>query len=117
MVGRTSELRSRLTERRVEGKEGRTEAKEEGEDESQEGGARAGAPFSAGQLEAKGPAAATLPGSRRSQSVTVLCCSPTSGEVNMSAGGIVSKAVHREPLGDVNRIEPQGTKVEVLKCL
>jgi hypothetical protein len=35
----------------------------------------------------------------------------------MSAGGIVSKAVHREPLGDVNRIEPQGTKVEVLKCL
>lgn len=35
----------------------------------------------------------------------------------MSAGGIVSEAVHREPLGDVNRIELQGTKVEVLKYL
>lgn len=35
----------------------------------------------------------------------------------MSTGGIVPEAVHREPLGDVNRIELQGTKVEVLKCL
>lgn len=87
-----------------------------GENESQEGGAWAGAPFSAGQLEPKG---LLLPHCQAPdiQSVMVLCCSPASGEVNMSAGGIVSKAVHREPLGDVNRIEPQGTKVEVLKCL
>lgn len=35
----------------------------------------------------------------------------------MSAGSIVSEVVHREPLGDVNRIQLQGTKVEVLKCL
>lgn len=51
------------------------------------------------------------------QSVPDLRCSPMSGEVNMSAGSIVSEAVHREPLGDVNRIQLQGTKVEVLKCL
>lgn len=44
-----------------------------GEDETQEGGAWAGAPFFAGQLEAEGPAAAMLLGS---QSVTGLCCSP-----------------------------------------
>lgn len=50
--------------------------------------------------------------------VSVLCCSsPTSGEVNLSAGGVVSKAVHCEPLGDVNGIELQGTKVKVLKLL
>lgn len=42
---------------------------------------------------------------------------PTSGEVNLSTGGIVSKAVHCEPLGDVNGIELQGTEVEVLKRL
>lgn len=35
----------------------------------------------------------------------------------MSTGGIVSKAVHCEPLGDVNGIELQGTEVEVLKHL
>lgn len=48
---------------------------------------------------------------------TVLCSSPTSGEVNLSTGGIVSKAVHCEPLGDVNGIELQGAEVEVLKRL
>lgn len=35
----------------------------------------------------------------------------------MSAGGIVPKAVHCEPLGYVNGVELQGTKVEVLKRL
>lgn len=47
----------------------------------------------------------------------VLCSSPTSGEVNLSTGGIVSKAVHCEPLRDVNGIELQGAEVEVLKRL
>ena len=51
------------------------EAKEEGENESQEGGAWAGAPFSAGQLEPKG---LLLPHCQAPdiQSVMVLCCSP-----------------------------------------
>lgn len=96
------------------------EAKDEGEDESQEGGAQAGASSSSVNWRLKeGPAAVVLPGSRwpTPQSVPVLRCSPMSGEVNMSAGSIVSEAVHREPLGDVNRIQLQGTKVEVLKCL
>lgn len=96
------------------------EAKDEGEDESQEGGAQAGASSSSVNWRLKeGPAAVVLPGSRwpTPQSVPVLRCSPMSGEVNMSAGSIVSEVVHREPLGDVNRIQLQGTKVEVLKCL
>lgn len=91
------------------------EAKDEGE-----GGAQAGASSSAVNWRLKeGPAAEVLPGSRwpTPQSVPVLRCSPMSGEVNMSAGSIVSEAVHRESLGDVNRIQLQGTKVEVLKCL
>lgn len=96
------------------------EAKDEGEDESQEGGAQAGASsLSVNWRLKEGPAAVVLPGSRwpTPQSVPVLRCSPMSGEVNMSAGSIVSEVVHREPLGDVNRIQLQGTKVEVLKCL
>lgn len=95
------------------------EAKDEGEEESQEGGAQAGAPSPVGQLEAEGPVAVgcQAPDGQGLQSVPVLRCSPMSGEVNTSAGSIVSEAVHREPLGDVNRIQLQGTKVEVLKCL
>lgn len=77
----------------------------------------AGAPPSASQLEAGVPAAATFSRLLMLQLVTVLCCSSTSGEVHLSAGGIVSETVHCEPLGDVNGIELQGTKVEVLKLL
>lgn len=40
------------------------EAKDEGEEESQEGGTQAGAPSPVGQLEAEGPVAVVLPGSR-----------------------------------------------------
>ena len=35
----------------------------------------------------------------------------------MPTGGVVPKAVYREPLRDVNGIELQGAKVEVLKEL
>lgn len=41
----------------------------------------------------------------------------TSGEVNLPTGGVVPKAVHSEPLRDVNGIELQRAKVEVLKQL
>lgn len=99
------------------------EAKDEGEDESQEGGAQAGAPSSVGSVNWRQKRKGLLlwccqaPDGQGLQSVPVLRCSPMSGEVNMSAGSIVSEAVHRKPLGDVNRIQLQGTKVEVLKCL
>lgn len=92
------------------------EAKDEGEDESQEGGAQAGVPSSVGQLEVL-LWCCQAPDGQGLQSVPVLRCCPMSGEVNMSAGSIVSEAVHREPLGDVNRIQLEGTEVEVLKCL
>lgn len=40
-----------------------------------------------------------------------------SGEINLSTGSVVSKAVYGEPLRDVNWIQFQGAKVEVLKQL